>query len=433
VKRMMLAMVVIAMIVGCTSKETIVDVQKKKLKIAFPETYSASFVKERRRYIELFEAAHPHIHVQLVSGAYVQKNILDGSPIVFDEFIAMLKGVDPPDVVVIGENSIGEFQSLLNENMLSPLDTFILKSGFDKESLAPNVLKMISQLAPDSNTYALAPLFSTPALYYNKKLFKKLGIQYPEQNMSWEQVMLLASEIRRKQYGGLVCAVCTLFSLSSQRGVSMYSKMKMKVNSKEWKRIFNDMVEMKKERERMAKYDEQDVPFELPDDFYAFLAGKLAMYIGTPQTLHVISEYNQTLTSKEEEQLDVGVVTAPVYTERPDIGFGIKIDGLMGINKNAQNPDIAWEFIEFIHGEQWARLRSSSVYEMLPTRMSVLESRFDLDSTVFTKLLPSPTGVNDEIILGVGEKLLDEVTAGKMTVDNALQKWENEGNSLLAQ
>ena len=121
----------------------------------------------------------------------------------------------------------------------------------------------------------------------------------------------------------------------------------------------------------------------------------------------------------------------------------VQMDQLFAINSRAENREDAWRLIEFIHSEDWAKLRSKSTYRLL-TRQSYTQPKYGLDFNVeaFTRLMPPPTtqdiftdlyrrDPNFYEIEHIGRMKLQQVLEGDKPVEEALAEWENEGNAIL--
>jgi len=116
---------------------------------------------------------------------------------------------------------------------------------------------------------------------------------------------------------------------------------------------------------------------------------------------------------------------------------------LTAINAKAQNPDDAWNYVKFINGREWAKLKSRSMYE-LPARKEFLKPpaglSFNLDAFTTLKPVP-PANIDNEKIYrdnpniwqveNIGRMKFQEVIEDKKTVKEALAEWETEGNAVL--
>jgi multiple sugar transport system substrate-binding protein len=120
------------------------------------------------------------------------------------------------------------------------------------------------------------------------------------------------------------------------------------------------------------------------------------------------------------------------------------LSNVFAINSSAPNAETAWEFIKFVNGEDFAKLRSrsGSSYEMV-SRKSFIKPKQGLDYNIeaFFKLKPVPPmnstlekmfvdkpGLNQ---VNDGNRYFQQVVEKKLSVEEALKKWTEEGNKML--
>src|SRR5690606_22398335 len=129
-----------------------------------------------------------------------------------------------------------------------------------------------------------------------------------------------------------------------------------------------------------------------PYDYHTFLSGRAAMTIAHYYDLNEIMNANKNADMiPNYTPIEWDVVTFPVHPEAPNIGGNMWMNGLMAININAQNQEDAWEFIKFIHGEEWAKVRSkSSQYLVSRVEHNKVRDGMDYNLEAFYKLLPAP-------------------------------------------
>ena len=130
--------------------------------------------------VEAFEKENPDIKVKVTD--------IGGTD--YDTKIpVLLSSGDTSDVITI--KSMPIYTSLVEKNQLMPLDDMVEKSGLD---MAPYYgsdegIKIGNQLygLPFRNDYYL--------LYYNKTLFDKAGVDYPSNDMTWDEYRELAKKL----------------------------------------------------------------------------------------------------------------------------------------------------------------------------------------------------------------------------------------------
>jgi len=131
-----------------------------------------------------FEARHPHIHIQ-----FIKQN--EGNKVE-----TMIAGGDAPDIISIGVDKLhyyleaGVFRDLTP--MMSPADTDDLKSFFPV---------CVSPFVRDGHVYALPWSYVPFILFYNKNLFDREGIPYPNDNWTWADYRSAAKRLTRDTDG----------------------------------------------------------------------------------------------------------------------------------------------------------------------------------------------------------------------------------------
>jgi multiple sugar transport system substrate-binding protein len=132
----------------------------------------------------------------------------------------------------------------------------------------------------------------------------------------------------------------------------------------------------------------------------------------------------------------------PTHPEAPGIGGQIYMNGIMGINAKAQNVDDAWKFLKFINGEDWARLKSRSSYQLVSRKKYINKpggAEFHIEAFYNTR--PAPQNPADMKIYRekpniyqvqqIGRDQFMQALQGKIGVREALKKWQTDGDAML--
>lgn len=423
----------------------------------------------RQQFTEVFEFANPNIKVEFIPTmdagyryGYVRQKPGEKPEDPMEKLKQVMQGDNPPDLILTQYEQLND---LVANNLLTQLDPLIAKDKFDTSDMVPTVMDGLKKQG-DGKLYALAPTFYSSALIYNKKMFDEAGVEYPKDGMTWEETFDLARRLSKgdgdaRKYG---------FSFNTYSGGELFYSMdmfttpleltifddkgeKMTVDSDQWEKVWKTMIQIGKEKiipqpqdhrqinERMMNpSDENFNPFAHDD----FLSGRVAMSIvGYGQLDQIINANKSAQNFKSFTPIDWDVVTIPTHPEYPNVGGYISMNGVMGINAKAQNPDDAWKFIKFINSEDWARLKSKSM-NMLVTRKKYLKPKdgvnFNIDA--FTKLIPANR--QDEFKLyrenpnigqvrDIGRNLFQQVVDGKMQIRDALKEWQSKGDAALKQ
>lgn len=437
--------------------------QERVLRIGLLYGNSSDDSAYRQMYTDAFELTHPNVRVEFVSAIdssqyrYSQPDQNQQiDPVELTK--KLMTGANPPDVMIM---DTGTYKQLVQENMLKQLDPLMQQDKFDTSEIVPTVLEGIKQLG-DNNIYGLAPTFSASALFYNKKFFTDKNIELPKDNMTWDELFALAQRLKSgdgKQYG---------FTFNRWSGDPFYDMTgtylgalqlrmwdskgeKMTVNTPAWEKAWSTFAKLINDKvipgtqdpNQMQQYDSK-VYNPIQGD--KFLSGQTAMTIGEYNYVNEIIDANKNASKiPNYEAVDWDVVTIPTFPETAGIGGNIYLNNLMSINAKAQNDKDAWEFIKFLNGDQWAKLKSRSGYEMV-ARKKYIQPKEGLNYNIaaFYTLKPVPPSNNDLNDLyrtkpniwqvqDKGREIFLTVLAGKKSSADGLKEWEEKGNELLVQ
>lgn len=418
----------------------------------------------RQQFTELYEFANPNVKIEIVPAVdyssyrygSMPQNPDEEQPNPMEELKKMMQGDNPPDLVMLEYNNLSE---LVNENLLMPLDPLITADKFDTSKIVPTVLDGIKDAAPDGKIYALAPLFSSSALFYNRSMFTEAGVQLPTDNMTWDEVFALAAQLsggegENQKYG---------FAFSNYQGGDPFYEMQlytqplqltyfdqagesMTVDTDQWENVWKKIIDLRKQNiiPGPPNYEEQPRREPGPYDWDQFLSGKTAMVVGSYYYINELMYAAKAAETNDNlEAIDWDVVTLPTHPEAPGIGGQIYMQGMMGINAKAPNDKDAWNFIKFMNGPEWARLKSRS-QSTLVSNMDYIQPKEGMDYNIsaFYQLKPAPTQNEMEIyqkypniymVQSIGQQKFQEVLDGKKEVRQALKEWQTEGDAMLQQ
>jgi multiple sugar transport system substrate-binding protein len=415
-----------------------------------------------RETAPLFEVSHDNVTVELINLDDIYREVYknqspDQKPKELREVIKeILTGPNAPDVVYV-DNYL--FRDLVKEGLFQSLDTFIQKEKYDIEGIAPSVVEGIREMG-DGTLYALAPNFTSQALFYNKSFFDKRGVQYPTDGMTWDEIFNLARELTyeengEKKYGislGYGELYYQVMQFAQQLGLSHFDEefKTFTVNTPEWEKAWSTFINLQKEGVIAPPFDfaaaEKSGKWK-PFMEHDFISGRAAMQIMHYTDIRQLAEVmngNYNYEGQEMETFEWDVVTFPVHPEMPDVGGPVSLNGLMGINANAQNADLAWDYIAFMNGDKVAKARASSSWE-LASRVEYNKPPLGLEINMaaFTSLKPAPmkddmTALNQKFTNGggweifeAGRQEFEAARKGEKTVQQALADYQKKGQEIL--
>lgn len=420
----------------------------------------------RTQFTDMFEFSHDNIDIEVVPAIdYTEMQFEDQSkqqePInQLERVKEIMTGSNPVDVMIFDMNMLSQ---LVNENLLKQLDTLLKEDEIDTNEFVPTVIDGIKEQG-NGFLYALTPMFTPSALYYNKKLFTKAGVDFPVDGMSWDDAFNLAK--RMKSGSGKEAIFGFSFnqwgsgenywdiqSFAAPLQLKMFDDKAetMTVNTPQWEALWKTASDLYKDH---VVPHQEDMNYDQPMDESGrynpyqgrlFLNGSVAMAVGDYNLINEIITLNANADKLKMQPLDWDVVTLPAHTGKEGIGFNIYLNQLSGINATAPNPEDAWEFVKFMNGKEWAKLKSRSTYEM-SARKEFVKERDGMTYNVeaFTKMKPAPLPQSSAkeqqlyadkpnlyMVSDLASAAYDDVIKGKKTVKEALADWEAKGNDLL--
>jgi len=427
---------------------------------------SASEDSIRRTYTDAFELTMKGaVEIEIVPAINLgQRGFLTpeerrNQPGTYEAVKALLAGPDPVDVMLLDSSLL---TPLARDNLLVPLDPLMAEDGIRKEDFVPAVIEGIAEMG-DGFIYALTPTFNPSALFFNKQLFRKAGVEFPSYPMSWDDVFNLARRLKRGEGKDAVWGFA--FNDGGRGGnfweveqyveplhLRMYdgNLERMTVNNDGWKAAWETFEQLYKDK--VLPTDEH-IMTEPPGDGdwhpymeRPFLRGKVAMVIASYSYIQELINFNDNAGRLRDlgfEPIDWDVAMVPTHGAAPGVSSGITLNQLFAIAANAQNKEDAWAYMKFMTGDEWARLKSRSITEM-PARKAHIRTRGGLSYNVeaFYSVKPAPPLTYAEqklemdypnlwLIREIGAHLYGQVLRGEKKVDEALAEWERRGNDLL--
>lgn len=144
------------------------------------QIYRVPFVKE-------FERLHPNIKIKFLDIPAVQY---------YAKLQTMIAGGTPPDAAYLAYDQIPIFAT---KKAIQPLEPYLANSNdFDFSEYYPRVVDMLQY---QNNIYAVSRDFTVFGLYYNKDMFDKAGLSYPDETWDWRKFLDAAKRLTKDTNG----------------------------------------------------------------------------------------------------------------------------------------------------------------------------------------------------------------------------------------
>ncbi len=154
---------------------------EKTVHIFIPAT--TDYIELNRRLAEAYEKLHPDIHVE--ASVFPWRTL-------GQKMETMIAAGRPPDVIGVGGSQL---QRLIYLKAVEPLDEWIRNDpGFDPGDFFPECM---SDANWDGVQYGIPQSFSTVCLWYNRTLFDKEGLAYPNNAWTWDDLVAAARKLTK--------------------------------------------------------------------------------------------------------------------------------------------------------------------------------------------------------------------------------------------
>lgn len=365
------------------------EAQKSALKIMYYD--EGSFFDQ---YGMLFSALHPEVEIEVVTTQSVKWE--EGK----DMNAAMLAFIDEqkPDVVMLSSD---QYKKMAEEGKLLDLEARVEEKGFDKEGIMPGMLDYLREMG-GGKLYGLVPDFYSQAIYYNKDLFAKYNIDLPKDKMSWEELFRLAamfpttgSEDDRVYGLKMGYNGSDLWQLGSMIGSTLNLNVvdpagtQVTINSDAWKRVFEmadraiDSGTLYPEDRNRGGNSMSYEDFLLQDPF---IGGKVAMTMDGTYIMEQIKQAQEVVKDKAIQNWDL--VTMPVDPANPDSSPYVSLNNIFAVSADSGAIDAAWEFMSYVHGDEFARVTSKRQRGSMPVRTKYLKDEAGHNFAAFYSLKP---------------------------------------------
>lgn len=332
--------------------------EKKVVTITITTWDDAESQKVRESFVREFERTHPHIRVKFIdipANRYYQK------------LLTMIAAGTPPDAAYLAYDNIPSFAS---KGAIIPLDTFLEK---EKEPLFSDYYpRVVEMLKFNNKIYGVPRDFTVFALYYNKDIFDKEGVEYPNANWDWKKFIEVAKKLTKDTDGD---GKIDQFAFTPEPWLDSYIywiwQNGGEILSEDLKECIIDHPETIEALQFVADmrtkykiapslmYSQQ--PGQAGIDLFS--TGKLAMYVNGSWVIGVL---------RRQAKFNWDVAPVPKGPKgRATVLFTVA----MVIPKGSPHPNEAWEFLKYLGGlAGQSFFGSATIGRGIPAIKSIAES-----------------------------------------------------------
>lgn len=381
-----------------SSTGNVADEEQSSLKVMYYD--ERSFFQQ---YGMLFSATHPHVEIEVAS----TEKLFRGQDVIEDYNQLMLDFIEEeqPDVIMVQPEQYAE---LARDGRLYDLSKLISDESFDIEGLLPGLVDYLSELS-DGKLYGLTPGFQSQVIFYNKDLFEQHGVQLPQDQMSWDEMLELAMRFptdggeeriygMKAGYEGSVVEMATMIAATHGLSFIEPGQMQVLINTDAWKSAFQTALDAV----QSGAIYVQDPNFWGGGGTYEeylmqdpFISGKLAMSAESYYYISQLDSAKSYLADKGIQNWDI--VTMPVDPNNPDVSPHVHLSSIFAINANSPNIEAAEQFIRYLHSDEYARVSSKShQFNGLPIRTKYIGTDDEHNVEAFIKLKPVQNQINED-------------------------------------
>lgn len=382
-------------------------------------TLDVGYTKEehfKQRYSALLEDDYPNFRVNVVS----TKDLLDP-----DTNPVQWVKENQVDLIYLPSELMDSF---VQEGLLADIGPLIHKDDFDLERFVPSVIELTKAYG-NGKIYGLPTNFYGSAIVYNKDLFDEYKIQYPEDQMTWESILLLSSRFPSTDSSNIkgislknTNLLDLILHIGQTSGLKVYDRQQQQVsfNGKSWIPIWENAIQAYTNRVLDINADQNSY-------LAPFLAGERAMA--------VISYDDYKRLEQEKLPFDWSTVTMPIDPAQSDQSDSLRVPGFFVILNSSDDLDAAWELLKFFSSEDVARWEYRSDYgfsSLLDQVVSKVEDREKV--TPFYKLSPKLDHDNDILpneLLTVSQQTLDQILSHTLSVQEGLDSLQTKADQEL--
>jgi len=440
--RLTVPLLAASLLAGCSLGISEDGKEKEPAKIRVMYWEEASF---HQQYGMLFSAIHPNIEVEVVQTQGIQPKPGEDYEKLMLDFIEKEK----PDVLMLNPN---QYTKLADEGKLLDLESRVNREEFDFPGLVPGMVEYLKEKG-GGKLYGLSPSYASNAIYYNKDLFDKYGVDLPTDKMSWDQLLTLAQRFptdgdKDKRVYGLKPGYHTNLhqlatGIGSTQGLKYVDPVagKVMIDSESWAKVFDTALKaIKSGALYMEEHNFMGGSFEEYLLQNPFVGGRVAMTIDGPGLAGQIKQA-ATSAAKDKAVKNWDLVTVPVDPQNPDFGNSFSFYNIFAIDAASPNIDAAWEFIDYIHSDEFARVTSKSNNWNAPIRTKYFKDDAGHRFEAFYALKPSPNDPYKDFNKlpqdfymqwdTLASQELKEVEDGKKTVAEALASLQTKAQAAL--
>lgn len=305
---------------------------KTVLKMALWDKDSTAYLQPM---INAYETKNPDVKIEL----------LDISSQEYQDKLSVMLSGGSDDVDIITVKDTPGYTSMVSKKQLEPLDEYIKKDNINLDSYSG----IAEQLKIDDKLYELPFRSDFWLLYYNKDLFDKANVEYPTNDMTWEQYEELAKKMSSGDGGSRVYGTHNHVwrSVVQLPGILDGKNTIIQKDYSFLKPYYERAIRMQNEKTLMDYGSLKTGSIHYQG---VFENQQIAML---PMGSWFIATIRDSI-EKGKANMNWGIVKYP-HSDGVEPGTSIGTITSLAINSASSKKDKAWDFIKFFCGEEGAK------------------------------------------------------------------------------
>jgi len=422
-----------------------------------PSTLKVMYYDESSFFSEygmVYSAVNPDVEIEVVNTNKIYESVNEEEGIDYNTAFAKFLEEEKPDVIMIEPSQL---TTLGDEGKLYDIENFVNEEKYNASGLVPGLVDSMKALG-NGKLYGIPTSFYSQVIFYNKDLFDEYGVPYPTDQMTWAQIIDLAKMFPTEgEYPDRVYGLKMAWNDDLSEIVNMLSQgdnlqmfntdtLKMTIDTPAWNSLIETAISVKDSNSLFFEnvmWENEGAVSSM--DYYArdpFYSGKLAMRLDGNYLMNELENLANYAQNPEDLIQNWDIVTAPVSSSNPEESSYINYQGIFAINSQSTNIDQAWNFISYITGDEYSRVKSKVSYGSMPLRSAYMKKDDGRNYDAFYKVRPSTMNNTMDYtkvpqmfqyeFYGIMQQELAKVSSGEVTVAEALSTLQIKGDELLA-
>ncbi|MDB5083300.1 MAG: hypothetical protein JWN30_186 [Bacilli bacterium] len=337
-----------------------------------------------------------------------------------------------PDIAITSNSRFQEFQDL---DFPLDLRDSIKKYNVDLNKFVPVNMETIKEKGTNGEIYGIPFVMNHQVIFYNKDVFDTLGVPYPKDGMTWDDVLALDKKLTRNvggvQYIGM--SPTNPETLARQLSLSYVDPTTNKalINNDQWKSILSLLQQF------------YQIPGFINGDKYSYSWDDFTKGRHVAMTLGWIIDQGTALQTlyQSDTTMNFDIVSFPSNKQKPGIGMDPGAQLLL-VSKASQHKDAAFQVASFFASEQVQSilnkngrltiLNNPDIKKDFDANLSVMQGKNLKGALSMTPAVPIKPTKYDAIVVNTMNGLSKELATGSKDINTILQDAQDAADKGIA-